>query len=323
MKIHEFTDNDYDVIADIRNACFPDSPGTAEEQRRRDKSLDPKCRQARWVIETDGNIVAWGDYFQHSVAYHPRKFAFSIHVHPDHRGRGIGTTLYNHILRALEPFDPLSVGMFLREDHERGVWFLSKRGFHQKLRNRMSTLDIATFDFTRFNGAEEKVRAQGIEILPLPRLQTDPDYERKLYELSCAIERDIPSISEVTDSPFDVWLENQLHSSHILPGGYFVAVDGDRFVGISNVCRVTDDMVTPDQTGVDREYRRRGIALALKIAVNRWCVENYIKTIRTYNEEANTGMLAINDMLGFVAGPASVWFEKTLVEEEAQEKEEP
>ena len=47
------------------------------------------------------------------------------------------------------------------------------------------------------------------------------------------------------------------------------------------------------------ELKRRGLALAVKLAAARWAQENGFERILTQNDEANAGMLAINRRLGY------------------------
>ena len=52
-------------------------------------------------------------------------------------------------------------------------------------------------------------------------------------------------------------------------------------------------------TGTGREYRGRGLALAVKLASTRWAREHGITQIVTTNDETNAPMLAINRRLGY------------------------
>jgi RimJ/RimL family protein N-acetyltransferase len=47
------------------------------------------------------------------------------------------------------------------------------------------------------------------------------------------------------------------------------------------------------------EFRRRGLALAVKLAAARWAQANGLERVLTENDERNAGMLAINERLGY------------------------
>jgi RimJ/RimL family protein N-acetyltransferase len=52
-------------------------------------------------------------------------------------------------------------------------------------------------------------------------------------------------------------------------------------------------------TGTLREYRGRGLALAVKLATTHWAAGHGITQISTDNDERNAPMLAINRRLGY------------------------
>ncbi len=65
-------------------------------------------------------------------------------------------------------------------------------------------------------------------------------------------------------------------------------------------------------TGVLPSHRGRGIAMALKLATIAYGRQHGYSEIRTWNETHNTGMLAINERLGFTRQPAWITFEAAL-----------
>jgi hypothetical protein len=52
-------------------------------------------------------------------------------------------------------------------------------------------------------------------------------------------------------------------------------------------------------TGVVRRWRRQSVARWLKLHSIRYALETEADEIRTFNDVANTGMLALNRALGF------------------------
>ena len=64
-----------------------------------------------------------------------------------------------------------------------------------------------------------------------------------------------------------------------------------------------------------REWRRKGIATALKLAAVTWAKDAGKREIRTWNAQQNRAMLSINEAMGFEKIPAWISYEKKLKEE--------
>src|SRR5690606_23520676 len=150
-------------------------------------------------------------------------------------------------------------------------------------------------------------------------LETDPDRNAKLYKLEFALERDVPSPEPITEVPFEEWMK-LWDRPNLLPDAWFIAVHDGEYVGSTNLWKTQarDDLLYTGLTGVLREYRRKGIATALKLQAVRYAQTHGISQVRTWNAQSNEGMLGINVRLGFVRQPAYIMFTRKLREEEAE-----
>jgi GNAT superfamily N-acetyltransferase len=317
IRPFEPTDAEYEAVVAVNNATSPDYADTAAEWRHFDGVRDPKHKFQRYVAIVDGQIVGFSTYFQQGWAYHPRKFGVSVTVHPEYQGRGIGSALYDTALEALAAFDPLLVRSRTREDWTRGVRFLRDRGFEEDMREWESRLDVAAFDPAPFAGAEDKMRQHGIAIKTMTELADDPDRDRKIYELDNDVARDVPSPDPFTPMEFERYQEMAFKNPGLMPDAWLIAVDGDKYVGVSTLWKAE---ASPDLynglTGVRRDYRRKGIALGLKLRNIAYAKQIGAPAIKTWNESNNRAMLSINEALGFVKQPAWVNYHKTIKEEE-------
>lgn len=316
IRSFEPTDAEYDAVAAIERAVWPDTSKTADIFRHRDASHDPQYLFQRLVIPVNDEIIAFAEYGETAWSYEPGKYYFGIAVHPHYERRGIGSVAYDHIVSALrrrEPKPQLLV-THTREDKPQSIRFLEKRRFQSVMRWIISELDLATYDDARFAGLEEKLCAQGIQIRPLPDLQSsDSDWQHKIWELDWALTLDEPLPSPPTKRPFQQFLQQEFEDPNFWPQGWFIALDRGRYVGMS---QINQNEADPEQfrtgfTGVARGYRRRGIATALKLRAIDVARQAGAKSVRAGNEESNP-MYQINVQLGFQMVTASVAYEKTL-----------
>jgi mycothiol synthase len=103
--------------------------------------------------------------------------------------------------------------------------------------------------------------------------------------------------AEVVTISRDDWLRDEA----TLPAGSFVALAGRQIVGYSGLCRHDDEGVAEDGlTVVRRDWRRRGLALALKTHELAWAAANGYREVVTWTQRDNEGMRALNEALGYV-----------------------
>jgi len=318
IRPFDFSDADYEVRAAIGNAAYPDYKDTVEELKFDDSTEDPKLKIARFFAEIEGQPVGLGSYSQSLDMYHPQKFELGVAVLPAWQGKGIGKALYAHLLDALTPHEPILVRAHAREDNLRGVRFATDRGFTEALREWESRFDPHTFDRAPFVGALETALASGLTLKSLAELRdTDPDWQQKLYDLDWTITQDIPAPDTLTEPGFEHFKKDVFADPNFLPEAWFVALDGDHYVGESALWKSVGEpgICYVGATGVRREYRRRGIATALKLKVADWAKLAGIQQIRTWNAQENRAMLAINEAMGFEKIPAWITYEKKLTDD--------
>jgi mycothiol synthase len=123
-----------------------------------------------------------------------------------------------------------------------------------------------------------------------------PELLREAYSLAQAEGYADMAIDGDVVIPLEDWLRDEA----TLPGGSFVALHGGRIVGFSGLMRHDNPGVAEDGlTVVTREWRRRGLAMALKRLELAWAAEHGFTEVLTWTQRGNEGMRAVNERLGY------------------------
>lgn len=316
-SIRPFGPADYEPVIAVNRASYPDYGESLAEWRHWDKTWEAdKYFKARIVAEDAGAIVGWGQINHSPWAFVPDKYRLDVTVLPQHRRRGHGSAIHDHLLDLVRERRGRVVQATAKESHADGVAFLARREYQERKRDWESRLFVRSFDFARFAGADERVAKQGIRITTLAAERaTDRDALRKAYELDTDCSRDVPSVDPHTDRPYDEWVKHAIEAPNALPDAWFIAVDRDgRYLGLSDLYLSIDDPTFLWQgiTGVRREARGKGIAMALKLRTVRYALDKGVEHIKTWNDVNNKPMLAINVAMGFERQPAWITYEKDV-----------
>ncbi len=302
--LRSFGEEDYDAATEIWNANFPDDRITANEWRYDDELFDETHyirRQYVAVNEETQEVVGYGIISHTPGMFHPQKFRLDIVVHPEWQRRGAGSLLYKRLMDDLVELNAVAVRTNVREDKIDALAFAGKRGFTEEMRSWELRLPVPKVDLLPFLPVIEQVSAKGIVISTLKEeRERDPNCLHKLYELSKAIHADIPMPEQFTPVPFEEFKRLFKHPS-LLPDAYFIAKHGDCYIGLSNLwgSEAEPKHLYQGITGVLRNYRRQGIATALKVKTIEYAKLHGYQLIITWNESTNVGMLALNEKLGF------------------------
>ncbi|MDP9280620.1 MAG: GNAT family N-acetyltransferase [Chloroflexota bacterium] len=316
-RLRAFTDEDYPAWVAGSNACYPDYPWSIEEARHEDQKWDhSRFFKTRIIAEEDGRIVGSVDVSHRPSRFHPDRYGFDVWVVPEHRRRGHGSALHERGVTILRERNALAATAGVKESMTDGVEFTKKRGWVEVKRDWESRLVVAGFDFDRFAGATERVTAQGIRISTYAdELSRDAGAPQRAFELTDLCRRDVPAMDAPTDITFEEWRQHWIDGPSFLADAFFVAIDRDgRWLGMSNLQRSIEDpsFIWQGLTGVRREARGTGLAMALKLETVRYAQRLGVEHIKTWNDQRNRPMLAINEAMGFAKQPAWLGLELRL-----------
>ncbi len=246
-------------------------------------------RRRDWVAVAGDEIVGHAEAAFEWAVPTPGKGRLWIDVARDHRGRGIGSELFETAVAYLRAEDAWRLESYVPGDPA-GSEFLTKRGFAPSGRNRVSALDVSA-------ASVPEVAVPGFRLETLGETR---DRAHELHAICVEGEIDMPSDEPETEVDFESWRRDEFEYPDISDEGSFVVLDGERPVSLAFVA------VDPargigynSMTATLRTQRRRGLALLGKVAVVRWAQEAGLERLVTENDEGNVGMLAINDRLGY------------------------
>lgn len=307
MIIRKISPSDFPAIVSIHtslNIAWPDQPRTPEDWAALEKNRNPKTKLERWVAVKDGRVVGFASYSQNPWNYPPESFYINVEVHPDFQRRGIGSRLYDRVMEEVRTFHPPALRADAFTNLPQGFAFLQKRGFYEAFRETPVHLDVQAFDPGPYVDLEPKLKAEGIVIKTFRELKSDPDRDRKIYNLMCEVDQDLTHEGDVYLEPaFDDWVEWGLHAPTVLQDANFIALRGEDYIGMRELSRYSDDALLGGLLGTRREYRKRGIGLAMQLRGIAYARENGYHYLKTCTAVQNLPMQNLFNKLGYARDP--------------------
>ena len=307
IEIREARREDDPAIADLvnRNEPWRPYPLTADALRHGHAGV-PRGRPDLELVAWDGRgLVGWG--WLRDDVWPAGALMLSLGVLEEHRRRGIGARLLSQ-LAAAAAGSADEIATRVAEESEAGVAFALAQQFVERYRVYQFVLDLAAFDEAELVGQ----LLQGAELtLSTLAEQDSSDLRRGIYELFTQTVADVPTPDPVPAQSFEEWEAEALGGSSAGTDIIVLALHAQRPVAMCHLT-VAGEGAWNSYTGVARDYRGRGLALAVKREGIRLGRERGLRFIRTENDTLNAGMIAINERLGFRRRPGRIRFSRPL-----------
>jgi GNAT superfamily N-acetyltransferase len=268
------TDADVEAWLHVRRVVLPnESAGTVAQFRGRQKP-----EQLALLAELGGSLAGSGLAGLSDAS--GRGFV-APRVLPEARRRGVGTALLERLGTHVAGLGVDRAGTHVDDEGSRA--FAEHFGFEE--------IDRQVEQIWR-GGLPQAETPAGVDFVTVAER---PELLEAAYPLAKAGWEDFATAEAVTISR-----EDFIRDDATLPEGSFVALAGGEIVGFSGLCAGDHDGVAEDGlTVVHRDWRRRGLARALKARELEWAAANGYREVVTWTQRGNEGMRALNEQLGY------------------------
>ena len=270
------SDADLEAWRSVRLAVLPNERAASVDEMRQMASPD----RLLLLAELDGALAGSGIADRSS---HANRAFVAPRVLPTARRRGVGTVLLHALAEHGEKLGADELVAYPQDDE--GIAFASRFGFEE--------IDRQVEQVRELGDEPQPELPPGVELVTVAER---PELVREAYELAVQGYADM-----ATPWPASVTLDEWLREEATLPAGSFVALADGEIVGYSGLLRDNDDPARAEDglTVVRRDWRRRGLAMALKRAELAWAAANGLREIYTWTQRGNEGMRRVNELLGY------------------------
>jgi GNAT superfamily N-acetyltransferase len=277
------TDADLEAMIHVRRLVTPEARPTVENLRF---NLDSKPELVYLVARLAGEPVACG-----FVDPWTRVAESDVAVVPEFRRCGIGSALLAEVSRQASRLGKDTLHGEIKESDAESRAFLERRGFVETGGEQAVALDLEGMD------APDVDPPPGVRIAS--RVE-EPDRLEEMYVVGVQADEDIPGSSGV--QTFEQWRAHEIDKPTRRPELCFIALAGDEVVGYAAL-QVFGDEAHHGLTATRRDWRRRGVASALKRAEIAAAKRAGFRRLVTESEERNEPMRRLNEKLGYVPAP--------------------
>lgn len=267
------------------------------------------------AVNEKGNLV--GFYWGSRNRFHPQKAFQYLFVDPSSRNKGLGSRLYRLMEDDLAKAGCREFNCNVPDDSTEGLTFMLHQGFVQTLHSIAMELDLAGFDDRPYQGILNDLEKQGFLFTTMADLGNTEEAQRKLYVLNDTTVMDTPLWrGGHCWETFEEFKKTVCDEEWYIPAGQNVVIDttNGEWVGMSAITRFEGNETAYNLfTGVDKRYRGRKIAQAVKVKALCFARDILkVPGVRTNHNTSNDPMIAIDRKLGYTVTPGYFAMEKKL-----------
>ena len=320
MEIKKFkeTDKEFEELARIDNLVNHDSIDHPDDDKREWKIRDKSLIRDRLLLYKN-NVVIGALYYSQGRDKNNRTTFFTLNIDPEYNMKQSRELLFNRMLEEIKVFNSNQIltNIYDHPNYIKIKQFLIDNKFKLVQTNREYSCDITKVNLEKYQPLIKKLEKEGIQFYDSrDEMQNFPNHFQKLEELEWTYSQDfpIPDGIEHTRPPFDHYMKIINDYYENCYGVDIVAVIDGKYIGSTDLeiyPKTEPHKAWTGGLGVLKEFRRKGLATALKIKAIEKLLVKGVTEVRTDNEE-NNPMYKINIALGFKPVPFSLEYLKKL-----------
>jgi len=214
-----------------------------------------------------------------------------VAVVPACRRRGIGSALFADISQRARALGKAEIQGEVQEADAESQAYFERRGFVRVGGEKALVLELDEVE------PPEVDPPDGVRIVTRAE---EPDRLDEMYALALHADEDIPG--STGSQSYELWRANDIDRPNTPPELCFLALAGDEVIGYA-VLQDSRERAFHGLTVTRRDWRRRGVASALKRAEIAAAKRAGFERLLTESEERNEPMRRLNEKLGYVPAP--------------------
>ena len=320
LIIKKFTETDLEFkeLARIYNLINHDSINHPDDDKREWAIRDKSLIRDRLLLYQDSQLIGVM-YYSQGRDKNNRTTFFTLNIDPVYNTQQTRELLYNRMLEEIASFNSNKIltDIYEHPNYDLVKLFLIDNQFQFVQTNKGYLCDITKINIEQYRPLIEKLEREGIKFYDSKEEMREwSDHYKKLEELIWIYSKDfpIPDGVEHTRMPFEQAMKIQIDFEENSYGTEIIAVLNEEYIGSTDLevyPKTEPHKAWTEGLGVLKDFRRKGIATALKIKAIERLLDKGVTEVRTDNEE-NNPMYKINVNLGFKSVPFSLEYMKEI-----------
>lgn len=291
----------FEHAARLFSAFNPSMPSTAESLIERAKSNPPDFPAHRFLVRDGGDPLMYLRIVPGFWLAEPNIFMLNFEIDPAQGRWDLLPAALEFAENIARSSGAVKFQSWAPSHYPELTRFLESKRFVCEQTNPETMLDLTAFDGSPYESDIETCDRLGVRMISLLQLAEErpESWLRDYYDWEMEVMHDVPLAGGFIEVPFETYAQ-RMAAKDESPELFFVALVGD-IIAASTQLHLNPANQTIGNTGLTgcrREFRRKGLARALKVKCFSAAKEAGVTSIYTDNEE-NNPMFQLNLALGF------------------------